>query len=40
MNYKKQLSLGASAIAPLFMVYFGYKYTIFHGNLNLLLVTP
>ncbi|CDW72750.1 UNKNOWN [Stylonychia lemnae] len=30
MNYKKQLSLGASALAPLFMLYFGYKYTIFH----------
>lgn len=33
MNYKKQISLAASALTPLFFVYFGYKYTVFHGNI-------
>jgi len=33
MNYKTQLKLAASGVVPFLAVYFGYKYTIFHGNL-------
>ncbi len=32
MNYKTQLKLATSALLPIFSVYFGYKYTVFHGN--------
>lgn len=32
MNYKKQLALAGSALAPFLMVYLGYKYTVFHGK--------
>jgi len=38
MNYKKQLALTGSAMAPLLMIYFGYKYTIFHGINTLILI--
>lgn len=32
MNWKKQLTVAASAATPMFMFYFGYKYTIFKGK--------
>lgn len=35
MNYKNQLKLATSGIVPFFMVYLGYKYTIFHGMTSL-----
>jgi len=32
MNYKKQLGMIGSTLAPFMMLYLGYKYTVFRGK--------
>ena len=38
MNYKAQLSLAGSAFSTLFGGYLAYKYTVYYGNVLLLLI--